>query len=223
MTQELVRYVLLASASATMAGVVFEGLRRRAAGTRLDRQLPRAAPSPGSPQSNPTRRRQRRSADRHRQRSAGRPTPRRSLTRSPISAGGGVALNGGLASAAQRPTLRTDVRRPEAASARRPHQGLGSHGQGDALAGKRRRGDDAGPRRRMHPGAPRRGDRVRCRGRQAAATQARGGSSTAGTPPTATHPAKTSSTGDRRTSAGHGAQLRPAWEPSRTSVADARV
>jgi len=39
MTQELVRYVLLASASATMAGVVFEGLRRRAAGMRLDRQL----------------------------------------------------------------------------------------------------------------------------------------------------------------------------------------
>jgi hypothetical protein len=39
MTQELVRYVLLASASATVAGVVFEGLRRRVAGTRLDRQL----------------------------------------------------------------------------------------------------------------------------------------------------------------------------------------
>jgi hypothetical protein len=39
MTQELVRYVLLASASATVAGVVFEGLRRRIAGTRLDRQL----------------------------------------------------------------------------------------------------------------------------------------------------------------------------------------
>ena len=39
MTQELVRYMLLASASATMAGVVFEGLRRRAAGMRLDRQL----------------------------------------------------------------------------------------------------------------------------------------------------------------------------------------
>jgi hypothetical protein len=39
MTQELVRYVLLASASATVAGVMFEGLRRRAAGTRLDRQL----------------------------------------------------------------------------------------------------------------------------------------------------------------------------------------
>jgi hypothetical protein len=36
MTQEL---VLLASASATVAGVVFEGLRRRVAGTRLDRQL----------------------------------------------------------------------------------------------------------------------------------------------------------------------------------------
>jgi hypothetical protein len=39
MTQELVRYVLLASASATVAGLAFEGLRRRAAGTRLDRQL----------------------------------------------------------------------------------------------------------------------------------------------------------------------------------------
>jgi acyl-[acyl carrier protein]--UDP-N-acetylglucosamine O-acyltransferase len=39
MTQDLVRYVLLASASATMAGVVFEGLRRRVTGTRLDRQL----------------------------------------------------------------------------------------------------------------------------------------------------------------------------------------
>jgi hypothetical protein len=39
MTQELVRYVMLASASAAMAGVVFEGLRRRVAGMRLDRQL----------------------------------------------------------------------------------------------------------------------------------------------------------------------------------------
>jgi hypothetical protein len=39
MTQELVRYALLASASATTAGLVFEGLRRRVAGTRLDRQL----------------------------------------------------------------------------------------------------------------------------------------------------------------------------------------
>jgi hypothetical protein len=39
MTQELVRYVLLASASATVAGVMFEGLRRRVTGTRLDRQL----------------------------------------------------------------------------------------------------------------------------------------------------------------------------------------
>lgn len=39
MTQELMRYVLLASASATVAGAVFEGLRRRVAGTRLDRQL----------------------------------------------------------------------------------------------------------------------------------------------------------------------------------------
>jgi hypothetical protein len=36
MTQELVRNALLASAA---AGVVFEGLRRRLAGTRLDRQL----------------------------------------------------------------------------------------------------------------------------------------------------------------------------------------
>ena len=36
MTQEL---VLLASASATVAGVVFEGFRRRVAGMRLDRQL----------------------------------------------------------------------------------------------------------------------------------------------------------------------------------------
>ena len=36
MTQEL---VLLASVSATVAGVVFEGLRRRVEGTRLDRQL----------------------------------------------------------------------------------------------------------------------------------------------------------------------------------------
>jgi hypothetical protein len=39
MTQELVRYVLLASASVTVAGAVFEGLRRRAGGMRLDRQL----------------------------------------------------------------------------------------------------------------------------------------------------------------------------------------
>jgi hypothetical protein len=39
MTQELVRYALLASTSATVAGLVFEGLRRRVAGTRLDRQL----------------------------------------------------------------------------------------------------------------------------------------------------------------------------------------
>jgi hypothetical protein len=39
MTQELVRYIVLTSASATVAGVVFEGLRRRLAGTRLDRQL----------------------------------------------------------------------------------------------------------------------------------------------------------------------------------------
>jgi hypothetical protein len=36
MTQEL---VLVVWASATVAGVVLEGLRRRAAGTRLDRQL----------------------------------------------------------------------------------------------------------------------------------------------------------------------------------------
>jgi hypothetical protein len=35
MTQEL---VLASAASATVAGVVFEGLRRRAAGMRLDRQ-----------------------------------------------------------------------------------------------------------------------------------------------------------------------------------------
>jgi hypothetical protein len=39
MTQELGRYVLLASSSAAVAGVVFEGLRRRVAGTRLDWQL----------------------------------------------------------------------------------------------------------------------------------------------------------------------------------------
>ncbi|HZA31597.1 MAG TPA: hypothetical protein VE462_08790 [Propionibacteriaceae bacterium] len=39
MTQELLQYVLLASASVTAAGLVFEGLRRRVAGTRLDRQL----------------------------------------------------------------------------------------------------------------------------------------------------------------------------------------
>jgi hypothetical protein len=39
MTQELARYAMLALALATVAGVVFEGLRRRAAGTRLDRQL----------------------------------------------------------------------------------------------------------------------------------------------------------------------------------------
>jgi hypothetical protein len=39
MTQELVRYVLLASASVTAAGAVFEGLRRRAGGMRLDQQL----------------------------------------------------------------------------------------------------------------------------------------------------------------------------------------
>jgi hypothetical protein len=39
MTQELARFVLLASASAAVAGVLFEGLRRRVAGSRLDRQL----------------------------------------------------------------------------------------------------------------------------------------------------------------------------------------
>jgi acyl-[acyl carrier protein]--UDP-N-acetylglucosamine O-acyltransferase len=39
MTQELVRYVLLASASATVAGMMLEGVRRRVAGTRFDRQL----------------------------------------------------------------------------------------------------------------------------------------------------------------------------------------
>jgi hypothetical protein len=46
----------------------------------------RAAPPPRPPQSNPTRHRQRRSADRHRRGSPGRSTPRRSLTRSHISA-----------------------------------------------------------------------------------------------------------------------------------------
>jgi hypothetical protein len=39
MTQELVRYVLMASASATVVGMMFEGVRRRVAGTRLSRQL----------------------------------------------------------------------------------------------------------------------------------------------------------------------------------------
>jgi ubiquinone/menaquinone biosynthesis C-methylase UbiE len=39
MTQAIARFVLLASASATVAGVLFEGLRRRVAGSRLDRQL----------------------------------------------------------------------------------------------------------------------------------------------------------------------------------------
>ena len=39
MTQELVRYVLMASASAAVVGVMFEGVRRRVAGVRLDRQL----------------------------------------------------------------------------------------------------------------------------------------------------------------------------------------
>ena len=39
MTQELVPYVLMASGSAAVLGVVFEGVRRRVAGTRLDRQL----------------------------------------------------------------------------------------------------------------------------------------------------------------------------------------
>jgi hypothetical protein len=62
-------------------GVAATGCGRSARPT-----APRAAPPPGSPQSNPTRRRQRRSADRHRQGSPGRPTPRRSLTRSHIPA-----------------------------------------------------------------------------------------------------------------------------------------
>jgi hypothetical protein len=44
MTQELARYVLAASPSATVAGVVFEGLRQRVAGTRLDRQLSKQHP-----------------------------------------------------------------------------------------------------------------------------------------------------------------------------------
>jgi hypothetical protein len=39
LTQELVRYLLLASVSVTVASLAFEGLRRRVAGTRLDRQL----------------------------------------------------------------------------------------------------------------------------------------------------------------------------------------
>jgi hypothetical protein len=39
MTQELVRNVLLVSASVTAAGLAFEGLRRRVVGTRLDRQF----------------------------------------------------------------------------------------------------------------------------------------------------------------------------------------
>jgi hypothetical protein len=45
MTQEL---VLLASA--TVAGVVFEGLRRRVAGTRLDRQLREQHLRPAAPE-----------------------------------------------------------------------------------------------------------------------------------------------------------------------------
>jgi hypothetical protein len=39
MTQELVRYVMMPSASAAVVGVMFEGVRRRVAGVRLDRQL----------------------------------------------------------------------------------------------------------------------------------------------------------------------------------------
>ena len=47
MTQEL---VLLASASAMVAGVVFEGLRRRVAGTQLDRQFREQHPRPAAPE-----------------------------------------------------------------------------------------------------------------------------------------------------------------------------
>jgi hypothetical protein len=47
MTQEL---VLLASASATVAGMVFEGLRRRVAGTRLERQLREQHLRPAAPE-----------------------------------------------------------------------------------------------------------------------------------------------------------------------------
>ena len=39
MTEELVRFVLLAAASSAAAVVAVEGLRRRVAGTRFDRQL----------------------------------------------------------------------------------------------------------------------------------------------------------------------------------------
>jgi hypothetical protein len=39
MTEELLRIVVLAVASSTVAVVVVEGLRRRVAGTRFDRQL----------------------------------------------------------------------------------------------------------------------------------------------------------------------------------------
>jgi hypothetical protein len=39
MTEELVRYLLLATSSAAVAVVTIEGLRRRVAGTRFDRHL----------------------------------------------------------------------------------------------------------------------------------------------------------------------------------------
>jgi hypothetical protein len=39
MTEELVRIVLLAATSSAVAVVAVEGLRRRVAGTRFDRQL----------------------------------------------------------------------------------------------------------------------------------------------------------------------------------------
>jgi hypothetical protein len=39
MTQEILRYLVLASASSAVAVVAIEGLRRRVAGARLDRQL----------------------------------------------------------------------------------------------------------------------------------------------------------------------------------------
>jgi hypothetical protein len=39
MTQELLRYLLLATTSSAVAVVAIEGVRRRVAGTRFDRQL----------------------------------------------------------------------------------------------------------------------------------------------------------------------------------------
>ena len=39
MTQEFLRFLLLATTSSAVAVVAVEGLRRRAAGTRFDRQL----------------------------------------------------------------------------------------------------------------------------------------------------------------------------------------